>query len=307
MPEEQRTQATGMSGIAGNLAYIVGPPLASLLFVGFGVHWAILINALSFLASFLAILLIRAPQAARSSEPEQQPNFFREFFAGIHFSFNNRILRTLILSGMVFMFGAGVINTLYYFFLAQNLHASTLFYGFLVSAPGIGGVIGAALGGKYAHRIGEAKVLGLSSVLWGIVVITLALQANIIPATILACLIGILNAGIGVVVAPLLLHATPRELVGRAFATLSPCVSLASICSIFVTGYLSSTVLHALHINLSGFSLNSISIFFVAAGVLTLLSGIYILVNLRGVRLADEVSPTQEDAVADVVKESIDA
>ncbi len=306
VPEPQRTQATSMSGIAGNLAYIIGPPLASLLFVGLGVHWAILINACSFLVSFLAILFIRVPQSARSTESGQPENFFREFLAGIQFSFRNSILRTLIVSGMAFMFGAGIINTLYYFFLAQNLHASAALYGFLVSAPGIGGVVGAAIAGKYAHRIGEAKVLGLSSVLWGVVVISLALQGNIIPATILAFLIGVLNSGIGVVVAPLLLHATSRELVGRAFATLSPSVSLASMLSIVATGYLSSTVLHATQVHILVLSLNTNSILFGIAGMLTLLSGAYVLINLRGVRLADDTAPDQEEEIVRETRESIE-
>lgn len=206
--------------------------------------------------------------------------------AGIRFSLNNRVLSTLIMTGMLFMFAAGIINTLYYFFLAQNLHADPAFYGLLVSAPGVGGMVGAVLASKYVHRIGEVRTLWLSSLLWGGVVIALALQSYLLPATLLAFLIGVLNSGIGVVVAPLLLHATPRQMVGRAFATLSPCVALASIISTLAAGFLSSTLLRDIHGSFVGITINATSLLFIGAGLLTSLSGVFALINLRGVRLA---------------------
>jgi len=201
VPEHQRTQATGLSHITGNLAYVCGPPIASLLFLAFGMRWAILINAGSFFVSFIALRFINVPKSIKSQEQKKENHFWQEFVAGIRFSLGNRVLSTLIMTGMLFMFAAGIINTLYYFFLAQNLHADPAFYGLLVSAPGVGGIVGAVIASKYVHRIGEARTLWLSSLLWGGVVIALALQSHLLPATLLAFLIGVLNSGIGVVVA----------------------------------------------------------------------------------------------------------
>jgi hypothetical protein len=60
------------------LATIVGPPLASLL-IGFGVQWALIIDALSFLVVFAALLAVRAPKAAVSVAPALRGPFLREW------------------------------------------------------------------------------------------------------------------------------------------------------------------------------------------------------------------------------------
>lgn len=68
VPEHKRTQATGLSQIAGNMAYVCGPPIASLLFLAVGMRWAILINASSFFVSFIALRFINMSKSIQSQE-----------------------------------------------------------------------------------------------------------------------------------------------------------------------------------------------------------------------------------------------
>ena len=77
--EPHRARATGLTQLIASLGAIIGPSLATLLFFKAGVQWALLLNALSFVVSFLAILAIRPPQTVVSGELESQGNFFREF------------------------------------------------------------------------------------------------------------------------------------------------------------------------------------------------------------------------------------
>ncbi len=63
--EPQRARASGLRQTASSLAAIIGPALAAALFFGAGIAWALLLNALSFVVSFLAILAIRTPATAR--------------------------------------------------------------------------------------------------------------------------------------------------------------------------------------------------------------------------------------------------
>jgi len=54
-------RAASLSQVTFALATIIGPPLAAPLLFAFGVQWALVINAASFLASFLAIRAIHPP------------------------------------------------------------------------------------------------------------------------------------------------------------------------------------------------------------------------------------------------------
>src|SRR5437660_1066214 len=69
-------RASGLSQTVNSLATIIGPPLATLLFFQVGVQCALLFNALSFVASFFAILLIHASHIPSPKTSAQKNPFF---------------------------------------------------------------------------------------------------------------------------------------------------------------------------------------------------------------------------------------
>ena len=64
VPEEEQPKAMGLRQAAVSFASILGPALAAPLFIAFGAQWALLIDALSFVVSFITIAAIRSPRAA---------------------------------------------------------------------------------------------------------------------------------------------------------------------------------------------------------------------------------------------------
>ena len=66
----------------------------------------------------------------------------------------------------------------------------------------------------------------------------------LLPALLVALLVGF--PAVDIAVTPILLAATPAELVGRVSATLMPTSSLAQIGSVALSGYLASTLLRDL-------------------------------------------------------------
>ena len=94
--------------------------------------------------------------------------------------------------------------------------------------------------------------------------------------------IGVINAGVNVAIGPLMLNATPRELIGRVQSVLLPLLRLSSILSIAVAGYLDSTILYNFAASLLGLHFHAVDTIFLVAGVLIGLGGIYALVALRG-------------------------
>jgi MFS family permease len=279
--EERRGRAFGLDYTTENIALIAGPPLGALLFFSAGIQWTLLLNALSFAVSFLCVLRVRPPQAASSLAPGERGHLLRELSAGARFLVGNRILVTLMLTVCIVMLGAGAINTLNVFFVSQNLHAPASLYSLIVAGVGIGGIAGAAGAAFYVDRLGPARTYWMSIVGLSILILIYARLASLVPALVIALLLGFLQGGLNVAEGPLLLRVTPRELVGRVNSIFIPAVTLTSLLSTALAGALASTVLHGFHATLLGLHIGPIDTIFTASGILAFVAGIYALLNLR--------------------------
>jgi MFS family permease len=110
-------------------------------------------------------------------------------------------------------------------------------------------------------------------------------------------MLGVSNAGINVTVGPLLLHLTPREFVGRISSVMTPSVTLASMASAAIAGYLVGNVLRGLHVSLLNITFGPLDTVFMVSGILVIGAGVYAMLALRGVALSREqpvISVTEE-------------
>lgn len=249
-------------------------------------------DALSFAVSFFTLLAIHAPKAATSVVPGERAHFFREMGAGLRFFFGNRILVTMLIAIVIAMAGAGAINALDYFFVTQNLHASPSVYGYVGAVFGTGILIGAILSSALVEKIGVARSVGLALTGLGLMLIAYSRMTTLAPALALLFIGGALQAMLNVAIGPLLLHVTRRELIGRVVSIFQPAVTLSSLLSVALAGYLASTVLADFHATLLSISLGPIDTIFTFAGLLALIGGIYALVNLRSAKIV----PVPQDA-----------
>ncbi|HEY7414273.1 MAG TPA: MFS transporter, partial [Ktedonobacteraceae bacterium] len=165
--EPEIARATGLAQFSGNLTMVIGPSLATLLFFRLGVQWLFLFNALSFLVSFLSILMARIspPAETEGAEQEQQGNFIQQFGEGVRFYIHNRVLMTILVAGGAGMLFIGTSNALGIFFVIRNLHASPALYGFMATTFGVGLTAGAILASLFAQRVGLVRMFWISLVL----------------------------------------------------------------------------------------------------------------------------------------------
>lgn len=280
VPDPYRTQASGMSQVTQSLAGIIAPPLAPILLLAAGPQVALLINALSFAFSFVMILAVRPPQAARSVHAGEQSNFFREFVAGLRFSARNRVILTLLVTVCVVMLGASAINTLGIFFVLNNLHAPVKLYGLLETAMGLGVILGAILAGLFAQRIGLARTLTCSLLIASISMLVYSRMTSFVPALIVAALFGIFQAALNVPAGPLLLRVTPRAYVGRVSAIINPASALMQVLGTMLVGFLASSVLLHFHAQALGMIFGPIDTIFTSGAVVALLGAVYALLRL---------------------------
>jgi hypothetical protein len=285
--EPERARAAGLTQVVSALAVIIGPPVAALLFV-FGVQWALLLDAASFVVAFGCVLLIRAPRAAVSVAQGERGHFAREFGQGFAFFFRSRVLVTLLIAALLAMLGAGALNALDVFFVTGKdyLNQPASLYGFAGAAQGVGILLGAIVASALAYKFGLTRTIWVAVLILGATIVAWSRMTLFIPALITLFIGGIAQAALNVAAGPLLLAVTPRELVGRVTAVLQPLITGASLISIALAGYLVSTVLVGFHASAFGVRFGPIDTIFLVAGGLIILSGLYAMVMWRGVRVA---------------------
>src|SRR5262249_21156119 len=156
---------------------------------------------------------------------------------------SNRVLTTVLITAMIAMLGGGALNALDIFFLTQNLHAPVHLYGALGATAGVGVLVGALGAGLIASRLRLERTFWLSAVALGLLILIYARLTSFAPALSLLFVIGLPEAAINVAVGPLVLGATPRALIGRVVAVLQPLISLASMLSMVLAGWLAGGAL----------------------------------------------------------------
>lgn len=295
-----RARATGASQAVQMLALVIAPPLAPLLYVATGAQWAIGINAISFLASFLLVLAVRAPKSATSKVAGQRPNFLREFGAGLRFAFRNRTISALVTSITIVMFGASALNALDIFFALNDLHVAPALYGFLSASMGIGAILGSILAAGLAQRTGLVRMLGGSMVILSALILAYTRMTSFIPALVIIGIGGIFQAALNVAAGPLIMRVTPRAFMGRVAATINPAAAMASMLGTVVAGYLAGSVLPNFHAQILGQNLDTFNTILGGGAVLTLLGAFYTVWRLgfRDPAPVEEPSPVTATASA---------
>lgn len=298
VPEDDLPRASGLSEVTWNTASVLGPPLAAPLVLGLGIEWALALNAASFVVSYLTLRAIRSPHltnrgyegpehAAKGSEGAHRQmvegwrRVWSELRDGLRFVLANRTVRTVTLAIAIAMLGAGLLHALDYFFVTQSLHALPALYGLVGPAFGAGSIAGALLAGKLAPKLGVAQTFIYSLLGVGLAIVLLSRQTSLAPALAVWVVFGVVNAATNVALMPLLLGATPRELVGRMNALFFTAISAASLLSSTLAGWLDSDVLRGFSTTFLGLRFGPVDTLLTATGLLICAGGIYAAVGLR--------------------------
>ncbi len=281
VPEPYRARASGLSQATSSLAMILGPMAAAPLYFLCGPGLALTLNAVSFLVSFAAIAAIRGTWLVRAKHGRER-TYRQDLVEGLRFFVGNQTLRVVLVTACLVMLGGGCLNALDIFFLQQNLHASTHFYGLLSGAGGCGLLVGAVLGAVYGDRLGIFRLFWLGFVGMGVLVLVYSRMTSLGPAVALLFAIGLPNAAVNVVLGPIIMKVTPAQFLGRVAAVFHPATALASLLSAGLAGYLASTVLHGVHFSCLGMAWSDIDILFTATGLLVLAGGLYARARLGG-------------------------
>ncbi len=173
--ESQLVPANSLNSLGVELTRLIGAPLGGALMALMGLESVVIVDCVSFVLSALLISLIAAPRSAPAA-PAAAPDagiaallagVWRDLIAGLRLVRGTRWLTGLFLAMGVMMLGQGITNALLVPFVEQVLHGDAQIFGWIVTAQGIGGLIGGLLAGTIGRMFSPVRIMAVSACVMG--------------------------------------------------------------------------------------------------------------------------------------------
>jgi MFS family permease len=188
--EQELIRANQRLEVSDSGARVLGPGLAGVVVAAFGGTVALASDALSYVASAVAIGLIPPPRAPASSAlPEEAGSGVRR---GVRFVFADPALRWLLASTAIFNLGSGMMLAQLVLFATGDLGLGAAGFGAFQALGNAGFVVGALLVDRVVRRLGTPAVHGFSSVLGAVAMLLIAVSAVVggIPLLLVGRFVG---------------------------------------------------------------------------------------------------------------------
>jgi MFS family permease len=170
-----------------NLAIVVGPAVSGFTYAWVGPGWCFVINAISFIAVIIALLLMHIKPLP---VPEMRASAIAQIKESVHYVLTQKtVLLMLIGLGIVSVFGFGILNFMPVW-AVDVLHGDVTTNGFLLSARGVGSLIGALTVAAFSMRRMRGKMWNWGSFSLPVLLIVFAISPRLIPAMVLLVGIG---------------------------------------------------------------------------------------------------------------------
>lgn len=209
---------------SSSLAEIGGPGLGGGLVQAIGAPFAILVDAVSFVVSAVSLVLIRAPEPPRPARTATT-RIREEIAEGLNLVRRHPVLVPLTLRSVIAHVAGSFYGVLYTLYLINELHLSPLLLGIVVSAGGVGSLVGSFFASRAIARLGFGPAIiwtAAGASLLG--VLTPLAGGPLLLATVMVFLPQLIGDGLqtieGVAELSLIQGVIPDRILGRVNATL---------------------------------------------------------------------------------------
>lgn len=155
---DQLVEGNSKLELGSSAAQVAGPSLAGLIIQAISAPFAVVLDALSFLASAAFVLRIRV------SEPPPAPTgasrtIWRDIAEGVHAVGANPYLRAMLVSGGIVNLCGSLVTAVYILYVTRELGLSAAALGLVLSAVGVGTLVGPVAARPINDRIGVGPAL----------------------------------------------------------------------------------------------------------------------------------------------------
>jgi MFS family permease/quinol monooxygenase YgiN len=173
---DQLPAAAALGSISINLARAAGPAVAGVLISLAGVPIVFAINAVSYAALAVALLVWGPRPAVAGDIPER---FVPALRAGARYIRHSLITRRILLRSILFVAPGAALWALLPLVATERLGLAAAGFGFLLGALGIGAVAGALVMPRLRAHVTASQLIGAASLLYAIALLAMALVVNV--------------------------------------------------------------------------------------------------------------------------------
>lgn len=196
VPPQQFPSAVAISSVVFNLSRFVGPGIAGAIVAFYGLGFAYLVNAITYLPGVVALLLIRIERAHEPARSDA--GFMAQLAEGLRYTRDHpRIRQVVLLVGVSNFFGRGILE-LMPAFAALVFNGGSSVLAALMSAAGVGAIVAslAYSTGFLRLRLHTSVVVGAIGV--GVALLLFALVTRLATGLVALSLLGFFTTFVGV-------------------------------------------------------------------------------------------------------------
>lgn len=217
-------EANSKLAVSSSIGEIGGPGLAGGLVQIVSAPFAILVDAFSFVVSALSLLAIRAPEPGRPAR-ESESAIRQEIVEGLRIVRRHALVFPMAVNSVIQHFFGSFYGVLYAIYLLQDLHFEPFLLGLVISAGGVGSLVGSIFAAPVIKRLGIGRaIVWMAIVSSGLGILTPLAQGPVAVAALMVFIPQLFGDGLatieGVARISLRQQVIPDRALGRVNATL---------------------------------------------------------------------------------------
>lgn len=238
--ERNLIAANALLAFGSDALSIIGPALAGAIVTRMGIRGAFILDAISF---WLSAIMIAAMSVLSMQSKGVSFRIKQEWAEALSFIRIHRSILLLVMISALVMLGGGALNVLLIVFANEHLGVGDNGFAWLVSALGVGFVAGSLLMGIVGKRLSQRSWLSSSLLALGLVPIVWSLSYNNFPLALgVAVVNGIANSVFNIVIEAFLQTYVPDEVLGKVLSLSNQLMTITSLISMSVAGWLSDII-----------------------------------------------------------------
>jgi DHA3 family macrolide efflux protein-like MFS transporter len=254
------------------IAVILGASIAGLVIGWLGPNFAFVFDSFSFAVSAATIATMNIPPLNSKPGKTESRVIWNQLLEGLLFIKRSFPLRHVMITTAVATLGFGAIMVLGIVYLREELGIGAEGFGFLYAFQGLGVVIGGAIIGRFASNAYSNRVVGGCMVVLGLAIMAFAVAPSYPLVLVAVAIVGLSIVAARAALATLTQRLVPDEKRGRVGSAVNMVIGASSSASMALSGLLGDLI--------------GVQAVFIAAGAITILSGIAASYTLQGAEKA---------------------
>ncbi|GIH91288.1 MFS transporter [Planobispora siamensis] len=160
VPPENFLEGNSKLQLTESLANTLGPGVAAALLKVIAAPVLLIVDAVSYLASAVAVALIKRPEDRPEADDTTARQIHRAIWEGVLWVMKHPLIRPLAISSAAYsLFILGAMNSIYALYVIRELGVPAAWFGSILAGGGVGAIIGALLAVRVMRRYSVGGVL----------------------------------------------------------------------------------------------------------------------------------------------------